>query len=185
MKDNEIISLFKARDENAIKALSDKYHPYCYKIAWNLLANKEDTEECLNDTWFSVWSLIPPKHPPVLSHVCGKITRNLSIDRLRKKHAARRPDAHMTDVLGEMEQLNVTYTVEDQLAEKELLKVINDFLESMEAENRDIFVRRYWFLDSISTIAQRHAISEASVKMNLYRSRKKLLKLLKKEGRDL
>ena len=181
MKDNEIISLFKARDENAIKALSDKYHPYCYKIAWNLLANKEDTEECLNDTWFSVWSLIPPKHPPVLSHFCGKITRNLSIDRLRKKHAARRPDAHMTDVLGEMEQLNVTYTVEDQLAEKELLKVINDFLESMEAENRDIFVRRYWFLDSISTIA----ISEASVKMNLYRSRKKLLKLLKKEGRDL
>ena len=180
MKDNEIISLFKARDENAIKALSDKYHPYCYKIAWNLLANKEDTEECLNDTWFSVWSLIPPKHPPVLSHFCGKITRNLSIDRLRKKHAARRPDAHMTDVLGEMEQLNVTYTVEDQLAEKELLKVINDFLESMEAENR-----RYWFLDSISTIAQRHAISEASVKMNLYRSRKKLLKLLKKEGRDL
>ena len=185
MKDNEIIDLFLARDEKAIEAVSAKYHPYCYKIAWNLLTNKEDSEECLNDTWFSVWSLIPPKHPPVLSHFCGKITRNLSIDRLRKKHAARRPDAHMTDVLGEMEQLNVTYTVEDQLAEKELLKVINDFLESMEAENRDIFVRRYWFLDSISTIAQRHAISEASVKMNLYRSRKKLLKLLKKEGRDL
>ena len=102
-----------------------------------------------------------------------------------KKHAARRPDAHMTDVLGEMDQLNVTYTVEDQLAEKELLKVINDFLENMEPENRDIFVRRYWFLDSISFIAQRHAMSEASVKMNLYRSRKKLLKLLKKEGRDL
>ena len=91
----------------------------------------------------------------------------------------------MTDVLGEMDQLNVTYTVEDQLEEKELLKVINDFLENMEPENRDIFVRRYWFLDSISFIAQRHAMSEASVKMNLYRSRKKLLKLLKKEGRDL
>ena len=80
MQDNEIISLFEIRDEHAIKALSDKYHPYCYKIAWNLLTNKEDSEECLNDTWFSVWSLIPPKKPSVLSHFCGRITRNLSID---------------------------------------------------------------------------------------------------------
>ena len=84
MKDNEIISLFELRDEHAIEALSDKYHPYCYKIAWNLLTNKEDSEECLNDTWFSVWSLIPPKKPSVLSHFCGRITRNLSIDCLRK-----------------------------------------------------------------------------------------------------
>ena len=129
MQDNEIISLFEIRDEHAIEALSDKYHPYCYKIAWNLLTNKEDSEECLNDTWFSVWSLIPPKKPSVLSHFCGRITRNLSIDRLRKKYADRRPDVHMADVLGEMDQLSVTYTIEDQLAEKELLEIINDFLE--------------------------------------------------------
>ena len=99
MKDNEIISLFELRDEYAIQALSDKYHLYCYKIAWNLLANKEDTEECLNDTWFSVWSVIPPKKPSVLSHFCGRITRNLSIDRLRKKYADRRPDVHMVCLL--------------------------------------------------------------------------------------
>ena len=111
MKDNEIISLFEIRDEHAIEALSDKYHPYCYKIAWNLLTNKEDSEECLNDTWFSVWSLIPPKKPSVLSHFCGRITRNLSIDCLRKKYANRRPDVHMADVLGEMDQLSVTYTI--------------------------------------------------------------------------
>ena len=131
MKDNEIISLFELRDEHAIEALSDKYHPYCYKIAWNLLTNKEDSEECLNDTWFSVWSLIPPKKPSVLSHFCGRITRNLSIDRLRKKYADRRPDLHMADVLGEMDHLSVTYTIEDQLAEKELLEIINDFLGKM------------------------------------------------------
>ena len=131
MQDNEIISLFEIRDEHAIEALSDKYHPYCYKIAWNLLTNKEDSEECLNDTWFSVWSLIPPKKPSVLSHFCGRITRNLSIDRLRKKYADRRPDVHMADVLGEMDQLSVTYTIEDQLAEKELLEIINDFLGKM------------------------------------------------------
>ena len=182
MKDNEIISLFEIRDEHAIEALSDKYHPYCYKIAWNLLTNKEDSEECLNDTWFSVWSLIPPKKPSVLSHFCGRITRNLSIDRLRKKYANRRPDVHMADVLGEMDQLSVTYTIEDQLAEKELLKVINDFLGNLKAEDRDIFVRRYWFLDSIAAISKRHHMSAGSVKMNLYRNRKKLQKVLEKEG---
>ena len=185
MKDNEIISLFELRDEHAIEALSDKYHPYCYKIAWNLLTNKEDSEECLNDTWFSVWSLIPPKKPSVLSHFCGRITRNLSIDRLRKKYADRRPDVHMADVLGEMDQLSVTYTIEDQLAEKELLEIINDFLGKMNAEDRDIFVRRYWFFDSVAAIAKRHAMSVGSVKMNLYRSRKKLSKVLKKEGKHL
>lgn len=184
MNDNEIISLFTARDEHAIKALSDKYHLYCYKIAWNLLANKEDSEECLNDTWFSVWSLIPLKQPAVLSHFCGKITRNLSIDRLRKKYADRRPDVHMA-VLEEMDQLSVTYTIEEQMAEKELLGIINDFLGKMKAEDRDIFVRRYWFMDSISAISGRHSMSEGSVKMNLYRNRKKLLKVLKREGRHL
>ena len=118
MNDDEIINLFLKRDENGIIELSTKYHPYCYKIAWNLLANREDAEECLNDTWFSVWSQIPPTHPPVLAHFCGRITRNLSIDRIRKKFAGKRPDVHMADVMDEMEQLNVTYTVEEQLAEK-------------------------------------------------------------------
>lgn len=91
----------------------------------------------------------------------------------------------MADILGEMDSLSVTYTIEDQLAEKELLEIINNFLGKMDAEDRDIFVRRYWFFDSISAIAKRHGISAGSVKMNLYRSRKKLLKLLKKEGKHV
>ena len=145
MNDDEIINLFLKRDENGIIELSTKYHPYCYKIAWNLLANREDAEECLNDTWFSVWS-------------------------------------HMADVMEEMEQLNVTYTVEEQLAEKELMETINRFLEEMSPKDRNIFVRRYWFLDPVSAISKRHHMSAGSVKMNLYRNRKKLLKLLEKEG---
>ena len=99
MNDDEIINLFLKRDENGIIELSTKYHPYCYKIAWNLLANREDAEECLNDTWFSVWSQIPPTHPSVLAHFCGRITRNLSIDRLRKKFAGKRPDVHMLSLI--------------------------------------------------------------------------------------
>ena len=154
MNDDEIINLFLKRDENGIIELSTKYHPYCYKIAWNLLANREDAEECLNDTWFSVWSQI----------------------------AGKRPDVHMADVMDEMEQLNVTYTVEEQLAEKELMETINRFLEEMSPKDRYIFVRRYWFLDPVSVISKRHHMSAGSVKMNLYRNRKKLLKLLEKEG---
>ena len=132
--------------------------------------------------WFSVWSQIPPTHPPVLAHFCGRITRNLSIDRIRKKFAGKRPDVHMADVMDEMEQLNVTYTVEEQLAEKELMETINRFLEEMSPKDRYIFVRRYWFLDPVSAISKRHHMSAGSVKMNLYRNRKKLLKLLEKEG---
>ena len=88
----------------------------------------------------------------------------------------------MSDVMDEMEQLNVTYTVEEQLAEKELMETINRFLEEMSPKDRYIFVRRYWFLDPVSAISKRHHMSVGSVKMNLYRNRKKLLKLLEKEG---
>ena len=143
MNDDEIINLFLKRDENGIIELSTKYHPYCYKIAWNLLANREDAEECLNDTWFSVWSQIPPTHPPVLAHFCGRITRNLSIDRIRKKFAGKRPDVHMADVMDEMEQLNVTYTVEEQLAEKELMETINRFF------GRDVSKGQIYFCTKI------------------------------------
>ena len=83
MNDDEIINLFLKRDENGIIELSTKYHPYCYKIAWNLLANREDAEECLNDTWFSVWSQIPPTHPPVLAHFCGPVILVYSLPALR------------------------------------------------------------------------------------------------------
>ena len=163
--------------------MSTKYHPYCYKIAWNLLANREDAEECLNDTWFSVWSQIPPTHPSVLAHFCGRITRNLSIDRLRKKFAGKRPDVHMADVMEEMEQLNVTYTVEEQLAEKELMETINRFFGRNVSKGQKYFLYEdTGFLDPVSAISKRHHMSAGSVKMNLYRNRKKLLKLLEKEG---
>ena len=152
MKDDEIIDLFLARDENAIRELSAKYHPYCYKIAWNLLANREDTEECLNDTWFLTWSRIPPVHPPVLAHFCGRITRNLCIDRLRKRFAGKRPDVHIADVLGEMDQLNVTYTMDDQMAEKELLQVINDFLGNIVLNNRFHLSKKNMFTTGVINI---------------------------------
>ena len=90
MNDDEIINLFLKRDENGIIELSTKYHPYCYKIAWNLLANREDAEECLNDTWFSVWSQTSSYASSCIGTLLRRITRNLSIDRIRKKFAGKR-----------------------------------------------------------------------------------------------
>lgn len=156
MNDDKIINLFLKRDENGIIELSTKYHPYCYKIAWNLLANREDAEECLNDTWFSVWSQIPPTHPPVLAHFCGRITRNLSIDRIRKKFAGKRPDVHMADVMDEMEQLNVTYTVEEQLAEERArIRSITELCGEFGMEARS-YIESGATLDSVREAALEH-----------------------------
>lgn len=185
MEDREIIDLFWQRSERAILELSSKYSGYCYKIAWNLLENREDVEECLNDTWFAAWSHIPPQRPSVLSAFIGKITRGLAIDCFRKKHAARRMDSHMADVCGEMDELNFSYTLDEQMAEKNLVETINVFLGNLSRKDRDIFVRRYWYLDSVKEIAKRHGTTENAVKMNLHRNRKKLLQRLRREAEAL
>ncbi len=184
MEDTEIIDLFWKRDEMAVKELSGKYSGYCYKIAWNLLENHEDTEECLNDTWFAAWTYMPPHRPTALSVFVGKITRGLAIDCFRKKRAAKRIDHHMTDVCDEMDEMNFSYTVDERIAEKELVRTIDQFLWKLSKADRDIFIRRYWYLDSIKEIAKRHGVSEGCIKTNLCRNRKKLYRVLKREVLD-
>lgn len=181
MEDTEIIELFWNRDETAIQELSHKYSGYCYKIAWNLLQNHEDTEECLNDTWFAAWGYMPPKRPSVLSAFVGRITRGLAIDCFRKKQAAKRMDGHIADVCGEMDALSFSYTVDERMAEKELITSIERFLRKLPDADRDIFIRRYWYLDSIKDIAKRHGVSQGCIKTNLCRNRKKLYRILRRE----
>lgn len=184
MDDTKIIDLFFKRDEKAIQELGDKYGAYCYKIAWNVLNNKEDSEECVNDTWLAAWSYIPPKRPAVLSSFVGKITRGLAIDCLRKKYAAKRMDLHTVSIEREVADIDgiICDTVQDAVAEKELVRTINDFLGRLPEAERDIFLRRYWYLDTERDIAKRHGKSVSAVKMNLYRSRRKLYRVLKAEG---
>ncbi len=182
MNDMEIIDLFWKRDESAIQELKSKYFGYCYKIAWNLLENREDAEECLNDTWFAAWRQIPPHRPDVLSAFVGKITRGFAIDSFRKKHAAKREMTHRENICGEMDELNFSYMVDEQIAEQELVKVIERFLLKLREEDRDIFIRRYWYLDPIKEIAKRHGVTEGCVKTNLCRNRKKLYHILKQEA---
>ncbi|MFR3948744.1 MAG: RNA polymerase sigma factor [Ruminococcus sp.] len=104
MDDVQIINLYFARDENAIAETKNKYENMCYSVAHNILYNREDSEECVNDTWFFTWNSIPPKRPSILASFVSKITRNTAIDRYRKKNAQKRTDSHMEDIAGEVEK---------------------------------------------------------------------------------
>lgn len=184
MEDKQIIQMFWDREEAAIGELDKKYNKFCFKIAWNILNNREDSEECVNDTWFRTWKYIPPKKPSILSAFVGKITRGLAIDRLRKKYAAKRVDMHMADVEAETAKLDalVANTLEDKISEMEFCEIMNRFLWGLSESDRDIFLRRYWHMDSLKEIAQRHGRTEGSIRGSLYRNRKKLYKLLQEEG---
>lgn len=183
MEDRDIIALFWDRNQSAISAVSEKYNHYCWQIAWNIVGSREDSEECVNDTWLSAWTYMPPKRPTVLSVFLGRITRGLAIDCLRRKYAAKRTDMHIADIAGEVESLADTafYTLDEYMERKELVQVLNDFLRSLPAVDRDIFIRRYWYMDSISDIAGQYGFSVSKVKSNLFRNRRRLKKFLEKE----
>lgn len=184
MEDREIVDLYWRRKECAVWETEKKYGKYCFSVAWNILFCKEDSEECVNDTYLAAWNSIPPKRPAVLSAFLGKITRNKAIDCFRKKSAGKRAVFHMVDIYGETEKLETAfvYSLEQKQDEKELAEMLNYFLHSLRKADRDIFIRRYWYLDSIKAVAQRHKYTESRVKSSLFRSRKKLLKLLEKRG---
>ena len=133
MEDIHIINLFLERSEDAIRQVEVKYEKFCFKIAWNILYNTEDSEECVNDTWLITWNKIPPKTPTKLSAFLGKITRNLALDNFRKKNASKRADTHMMDICGEVEKLENTIKdyVEEGIKKKEILNILEKFLSDL------------------------------------------------------
>ena len=137
MEDTDIIELFLNRSEEAIRQTDIKYSKLCFGIAWNILLNKEDSEECVNDTWLITWNEIPPKIPKILSAFLGKITRNQAIDCLRRKNAFKRPDSHMADINGELERLEETvqYSLEHNIKRQEILDVLDEFLKGLKEED--------------------------------------------------
>ena len=184
MDDAQIINLYFARDENAIVETKNKYQNMCYMIAYNILYSREDSEECVNDTWLFTWNSIPPRRPSILSSFVSKITRNTAIDRYRKRNAQKRVDSHMEDIAGEVGKIGsaISSDIEIHLKKKELVKLFDHFLSTLSERDRDIFIRRYWYMDSIKAIADRHACGESKIKSVLARSRKKLYGLLKEAG---
>ncbi len=186
MKDSDIIELYFARDECAIAASSDKYGSYCHTVAYNILHNDEDAEECVNDTWLGAWRSIPPHRPERLSTYFGRITRNLSLDRYKKYSAEKRGNGQTAIALSELEEcIPDSSSVEQEFEEKLLVKAINDFLYSQPEQKRNIFIRRYWCLFSVKDIATAYNISESKVASILLRMRNGLKTHLEKEGISL
>ena len=182
LEDRKIIELFFERSEQAIIELSKKYGSVCSKVAFNILNNKQDTEECVNDAYLGTWNTIPPQNPnPLLSYVC-RIVRNLAIKKYHSNTATKRNSIY--DVaLDELEEcFSSSSSVEEELNAVETARIVDNFLESLEQKNRIMFVRRYWHSDSIDDIAKLFHTSNHNISVRLSRTRKKLRKHLIKEG---
>ena len=185
LDDSKIIELFYERSEQAIIELSNKYDKLCKKIANNILNNSLDTEECVNDAYLGLWNTIPPQNPnPLAAYVC-KIVRNLAIKKYHNNTATKRNSVYDIS-LDELENcFGALQTVEDDYNLMLLSEEIDNFLDGLDEENRVIFVRRYWFADSISEIADRLSMSNHNITARLFRMRENLKKHLKKEGYTL
>ena len=182
MQDDQIVSLFFARSEEAIRQLDVKYGRTCRSLSRNILGSWQDAEECVNDAYLGAWNTISPQKPsPLLTYIC-KIVRNLSLRRLRERSAIKR-NAHFDIALQELEGcLPTTGTLEEQVDARELVQIVQQFLDSLPVENRVIFLRRYWFLDSYLEIARRVGLSEKAVSVRLVRIRQKLKIWLEENG---
>ena len=183
MNDHEIIALFFERQENAISATAEKYGNYCHAIAYNILFNHLDAEECVNDTYLGAWNSIPPQKPNHLAAYLGRITRNLALNRYKRNSVAKRGSGQVEIALSELENCIPDRTDVEQAAEEGLIvSVINRFLYAHSPKKRNIFIRRYWYLCSIQDIAVSYEMSESNVKVLLFRMRNELKKQLEKES---
>lgn len=183
MKDNEIIALYWSRDEAAITATADTYGAYCHSIAYRILYNNEDAEECVNDTWLNAWNSIPPRWPERLSAYLGKLTRNLSLNRYKLLTAKKRGNGQVELALSELEGcIPARRDLEQITDEIVLVNVIETFLRTQSRIERNIFIGRYWYLYPIQELADAYRMSESKVVSLLYRMRNKLKLQLEKEG---
>ena len=183
MVDAHIVELFWQRDETALTEAKSKYGAYCQSIAMNILRNREDAQECVNDALFGAWNAIPPHKPAVLSTFLGKITRRLSFNKRTENNAKKRGSGVFEESLDELSGCIPDNTrIDEGLYSEELLRILDTFLSGLSKHERCIFVRRYWYLDSIGAISKRFGFSESKVKMTLKRTRNKLAVCLRKEG---
>ena len=174
MEDNQIIELYWNRNEKAIAETDKKYGKYCNYIAYNILQNKEDSKEILNDTYLKVWNSIPTEKPNIFKLFLAKITRNLSIHKYKKNTAKKRND-YMEVVLEELEEcLPSKNTVEKETEYNELVEHLNNFLKTIPEAKRMIFLERYWNLTSIKEISYKNRMKESNVKVILHRLRNEL-----------
>ena len=184
MDDLSIIELYFARDEQAIKETDAKYGKLCHSIAYNILNNNEDSEECVNDTYIGVWNAIPPTRPNNFMAFLCKITRNISLKRIKAMARQKRSQATIVS-LDELTEILPDESIGENISNDNLTELISDFLRKEKADVRNVFIRKYYFFDSVGVISKRYSFTEDKVKSMLYHTRKKLKDYLIKEGVEI
>lgn len=183
MTDDKIIESYWRREERAIRESDAKYGRYCLTIANHILYNREDSEECVNDTWLRAWHAIPPVRPTNLKLYFAKITRNLALSRYAANTAKKRGSGEVALILDELsEVLREPDEVESEYMAKELAAAVNSFVHTLPERECNVFVRRYFYSEEIPEIAERYGISARNVTVMLSRTRGKLKQYLEKEG---
>lgn len=183
MNDSQIIELYWNKDPQAISASEAQYGAYCFTVANGILADARDSEECVNDTWLKAWNAIPPTRPTVLKVFLAKITRRLSFDRYKARKALKRGGGETALVLEELAECIADESdVEGQVSMQELGGAIDRFVAALPEREQELFVRRYFFSDSIGQIADWYGMNQNHVNVTLSRVRKRLRSHLSKEG---
>lgn len=185
MNDSEIIGLYFERSQAAIKESRTKYGNYCRTISMNILRNKEDTEECLSDTWMKAWNRIPPENPVCLSAFLGRIARNTALSLWRKVNSQKRKGSETDVCLEELTECIPEDKGRSFTENLELKDALNRFLQGLDEKSRKIFMKRYWYIVPVKKIAKELDMNEGAVKMSLLRTRKKLRQFLEEEDIDL
>lgn len=183
MDDREIVDLYWARDERAIEKTAEKYEVFIYTIAYNIVHNRMDCEECVNDTYLGTWNSIPPARPNIFQLFLAKIARNISIDRYRELSAKKKIPSEMTVSLHELEDcLSETNSMEEEYEIKEIARILNDFLRELDDREELMFFCRYYYADSVVNIANMLGVSRNTVFRSLAKTRKELKERLQMEG---
>ena len=183
MDDQKIINLYNARNEDAIVATDKRYGRYCRAIALRILHNAEDTEECVSETYLRVWNAIPPTCPPSLKLFVGKITRRVALHICEKRNADKRGGGQYAAVLTELEECIPTNETPEVITESLVIRhTINRFLDTLPLREKTVFLRRYWYLDTVSDIAKQLHTTENNIYVILHRTRQQLRMMLEKEG---
>ncbi len=183
MEDERIIDLYWERSQDAIAQTDKKYGGLCKKISFNILSSREDSEECVSDTYLAVWNRLPPQRPTRFQTFIAAIVRNISITRVRERYAKKNGGGEYAVALDELSDcLSSDYSIEQEYELKEIARSIDQFLYTLSADDRIIFICRYWLFTPVAEIAARKSYSQSKVLTSLFRTRQKLQLYLIKEG---
>ncbi len=183
MEDEKIVELYWQRDENAIRQTEEKYGGYCRTVAWHILEDEQDTEECLSDTWMGAWSSMPTNRPKLLAPYLAKLTRWLALSKLRERKSLKRGGGELALALDELEEaVDARTDLQRELEIKELNAALRRFLNSLDESKAQVFLARYWYFASVAEIAEKFGYTESKVTSMLHRTRKALGRYLKEEG---